>query len=315
MEMSSPAHLPGDDDIDLDFGGDYDGGVHVQDDEQMLTDGEQPWPPTATDATMDDDMPVVMPMVEEAQMQVEPAQEDDELIDYDDEYYNQPQPEDTVVEDPGLQWAEEAIEPADEEVIPQAESTAAVEDASFLERAGPAPSEHTAVIQHAINERTTQTDAPAALESAEEHEEYEQVGAQYAETTEEAVVDEAAEGVEQPANGDPSFNVQTPAENDVAATAEAPGTPTDTGLHPMTLFYNGLELPLFKSKRQQDGLLKDDNLASVSLAELLSNCRQRLATKLGRNVPGGQDLVLTFDDLGLTLVEVSDTTMWSILHR
>ncbi|KAF2726059.1 hypothetical protein K431DRAFT_328 [Polychaeton citri CBS 116435] len=97
-----------------------------------------------------------------------------------------------------------------------------------------------------------------------------------------------------------------PIDNDNLEPAlEVPGTPTDTGLHPMILEYGEFEIPLFKSKHQPDGLLKDDNLASVSLAELMQNCRQRLASKLGIVIPEDQELILRFDNLSCNLVEAS----------
>ncbi|TKA23790.1 hypothetical protein B0A50_07072 [Salinomyces thailandicus] len=86
---------------------------------------------------------------------------------------------------------------------------------------------------------------------------------------------------------------------------EGPSTPTDTGLHPVMLYYGEHSMPLFKSKTQQDGLLKDDNLANLSLAELMRNCRQRLAFKIGIAVPEEQELVLAFDPFELPLAEYS----------
>ncbi|KAF7187574.1 hypothetical protein HII31_11107 [Pseudocercospora fuligena] len=86
---------------------------------------------------------------------------------------------------------------------------------------------------------------------------------------------------------------------------DAPPTPTDTGLHPMTIQFGDHEWPLFKSRAQPDGLLKDDNLVNVSLAELLSSCKQRLNQRLGDAVSNDQDLVLGFDRIGLMLMECS----------
>lgn len=85
---------------------------------------------------------------------------------------------------------------------------------------------------------------------------------------------------------------------------DSPGTPTDTGLHPMTIRYGDLQMPLFKSRRQIDGLLKDDNLASLSLAELIKSCRQRISTKVGEDISKRQEFLLRFDRMGLVLIEV-----------
>jgi len=87
---------------------------------------------------------------------------------------------------------------------------------------------------------------------------------------------------------------------------DGPPTPTDTGLHPMTIKFGEHEMPLFKSRAQPTGLLKDDNLVSVSLADLIHSCRKRLSLKLGEShVPEGQDLVLNFELLGMMLFEGS----------
>ena len=73
----------------------------------------------------------------------------------------------------------------------------------------------------------------------------------------------------------------------------------------MTIHFKETHMPLFKSRKQLDGLLKDDNLANVSLADLMSSCRQRLPLKTGEEITDDQDLVLSFDQLALMLVEVS----------
>lgn len=103
-------------------------------------------------------------------------------------------------------------------------------------------------------------------------------------------------------------SLPAPLDTNVDASIEAPGTPTDTGLHPMVIQYGDWEWPLFKSRRQPEGLLKDDNLASVALADLLNNCRSRLALKVGEETSEEQEFVLRFDSTGLTIVEVSLTS-------
>ena len=85
----------------------------------------------------------------------------------------------------------------------------------------------------------------------------------------------------------------------------------------MIVRFGEFQFPLFKSRNQPDGLLKNDNLASLSLGELIQNCRQRLAIKTGETISEDQDLVLGFDQLGLILVEVrshpSQYSHWTAL--
>jgi hypothetical protein len=98
--------------------------------------------------------------------------------------------------------------------------------------------------------------------------------------------------------------IPAPLDTNLDASVDAPATPTDTGLHPMVIQYGDWEWPLFKSKKQSEGLLKDDNLASVALADLLNNCRSRLALKVGEDISEDQEFVLRFDSTGLTIIEV-----------
>lgn len=87
---------------------------------------------------------------------------------------------------------------------------------------------------------------------------------------------------------------------------DAPPTPTDLTLHAMLINYGEYQLPLFKSRSQPDGLLKDDNLLNVSLTDLLSNIRTRLATKVDEAdiIPEARELVLHFDIFGTMIAEV-----------
>ncbi|KAI6884794.1 hypothetical protein KC360_g4013 [Hortaea werneckii] len=371
MEMSSPQNRNLDDDIDIDFDdSNYDGGVQLQDDEQMLTDGEQTRPATATDDMMDDDVQGEgFHFEQEAEMQDtqdlgdQPTaqEEDEELIDYgDDDYFieDQQQPqieEDTAVEDvtdeieygdeqqgepivhdlepelqarPEQQAVQASQETVDEEIVRQPEEAGVavqepvdVATAEVLVEVMPGATEQVDAVTHAAPateetvtypEQSTGTSEQASFADGEKRQ---TVAAQ----PENA---EPAEVPDEDAYAQPSAEIrqnegegaaEDPLAIDTTATAtsttydreENPGTPTDTGLHPMTLYYNGSSMPLFKSKKLQDGLLKDDNLANLSLAELMRNCRQRLALKLGITIPEEQEMTLAFDHLGLLLSENS----------
>lgn len=317
MEMSSPANRNNlDDDIDIDFD-DYQGGVQVNDDEQMVEDGDATRPTTATDDMMDDDMlPDEQVQADEEVMQddeqvEEQAQEDEELIDYgDDEFQDQPIEDTTLLAEqptdtgPSLDDVDEEItrapETAEDEIQnqPYVEGTVTeteqvfVPPVNFEDDLAPA----------------TATDGNVAFEAGDQD---------LAELLSDDVTKQAQYEAEADPDADeedvpPAISVNTA----VSAPVDTPGTPTDTGLHPMSIRYGDLHMALFKSKKQPDGLLKDDNLASLSLAELIKNCRQRLALKIGEDISQDQELVLGFDSMGLMLVEVSfiSTDMhWTLL--
>jgi hypothetical protein len=310
MEMSSPGNVH-DVDIDLDFGdGDFgDGGVQLhQDDEPMLTDGEQTRPPTATDAMMDEDVHVESHTLE-ADMQdtpelehVIPEQHDEELIDYGDEEYDLDQHDDTTLvnADEAFNNAFEGqhtdLEPVDEEIVRPPEDLTQTQDfgiavESFAEQPAAAAvgdllHEHDSAEYDGTHDPSA--DAVSQLAAATE--------AEFGNHTEPALTtgeDESQYAADEGAtiNGNDA-NVE-----------DQPGTPTDTGLHPMVVYFGEHVMPLFKSKNQPEGLLKDDNLASLSLHDLLRHCRERLALKIG-NIPEDQELSLVFDRMGLMLVEV-----------
>ena len=365
MEMSSPQNRNLDEDIDIDFDDNYDGGVQLQDnDEQMLTDGEQTRPATATDDMMDDDDDdddqgqdnqfgeTEMRDTPGLENQQTTAQEDEDLIDYgDDEYYDesreQQQIQDTAVEDVtdvidygnGQEGqnavqdvsvgqytneppAEASQESVDAEIVRQPPETVLEEP---LE-----PAEGVETTVEAAPEIAVVEDAAAAVQpSAQEHIHTQQPelsarvsGPQDVDDAERTLVVEA-DSSEDLAQGAPHRPETQAFEGDTEATKapltvdvnadatnasphddadEAPGTPTDTGLHPMTLYYGEHVMPLFKSKKQQEGLLKDDNLANLSLAQLLGSCRERLS-ELVEDVPADRELTLRFDHLGLMLSE------------
>ncbi|TKA73579.1 hypothetical protein B0A55_07919 [Friedmanniomyces simplex] len=317
MEVSSPANQVHYNDIDLDFGdGEHDGGVDLLEDEPMLTDGEQARPQTATDDMMDDDdVQDTTLHVHEAEMQdtldiVEPPPNepyDEELIDYgDDEDLGNPHAEDnTLIQaDEGfntfLGQPVNDVEEVDEEIVRQPEDVSAehqdvVDDfagydfvadaaAHVGDMAGQSGTGEAAVHAEAFANEARISHADGDGDDA----------ALAAEEEDEQSFEEAAAG-EEP-TGHPGITVDTT----LYPPTDAPPTPTDTGLHPVTLYYGEHAMPLFKSKHQPDGLLKNDNLAHVHLHDLMSNCRERLALRID-NVPEVQDFTLAFDHLGLML--------------
>ncbi|KAK1816264.1 hypothetical protein LTR12_009346 [Friedmanniomyces endolithicus] len=313
MEVSSPANQFHDDDIDLDFGdGEYDGGVELLEGEPMLTDGEQARPQTATDDMMDDDVPDTTLHVQEAEMHdtpdiQSPANDsyDEELIDYGND------------EDLELQHiADSAVDHVDEDLHSLHEqSVADVEtlDEEILRQPEGVPVEQLEVLDDFASYDFVAGDSTASLgtdqaavqagelteEAQELHaEEYDDSAVHTAEEENEQP-SEVASASEQP-NGHPGIVVDTTS----YPFLDAPPTPTDTGLHPVTLYYLEHAMPLFKSKHQPDGLLKNDNLAHVHLHDLMSNCRERLALRIG-NLPEVQDFTLAFDHLGLMVAGTS----------
>jgi len=338
MEMSSPAHpVYDDDDIDIDFD-DHVGGVELADDDRMADDTEQPRPGTATDDMMEDDAPAQDAQVPEQEMQddfdpaaYEQGDPDDELIDYDDEEY---QDMSEVKEQPVYEPAAPEItlqdreptdadfEKVDEEIVREPENSAPAQEVVVEESA---PEVVTAVLETSAPEEVA---APVADETFEgsvnatgDHSGVEvdaNVAAadvvaatddQHRETT--PVVDHVEEPFPELPEDSPELKavaqVPAPIETNLDAGNDAPCTPTDTGLHPMFVQYGDREFPLFKSRRQPEGLLKDDNLASVALADLLNSCRTRLALKAGEDISEDEEFVLRFDGLNLTIVEVCCT--------
>jgi len=341
MEMSSPAHpIYDDDDIDIDFD-EHIGGVELTDDDRMADDTEQPRPGTATDDMMEDDAPVQNTQAPEQEMQddfdptaYEQADPDDELIDYDDEEYQEMS---EIKEQPAYEPAAPEItlqdreptdfEPVDEEVIREPET--ALEPAQGILVEASAPEAVAAVLETSAPEVTV---APVADESFTEA--VEEAGAegtgdhnsvtadtnaapaevvaatddQHRETT--PVVDSAEEPFPELPEDSPELKgvapLPAPIETNLDAGNDAPATPTDTGLHPMFVVYGHRQWPLFKSRMQPDGLLKDDNLASVALADLLNHCRSRLALR-GEDMSEDYEFVLRFDSIDLTIVEVCTT--------
>jgi len=337
MEMSSPAQPVYDDDIDIDFE-EHVGGVELTDDERMADDMEQPRPGTATDDMMeDDDAPSHDAQAPEQEMEdgfdaaaYEQADPDHELIDYGEDDFQEMGEgnEQTVYEPPAPEitledrepTADPEVEQVDEEIIREPETAVPVPEIVVAEEtiseAVPAVSDTTAAEASAVAvEEATATDIPNDTTDQQAVVPEKHTGGEVA-----AAVDTHGEEDNDPTTPQeiepfPELPEDSPELRDIApipapintnvdASVDAPGTPTDTGLHPMVIQYGDWEWPLFKSKRQPEGLLKDDNLASVALADLLNNCRTRLALKAGEDISEDQEFVLRFDSTGLTIVEV-----------
>lgn len=303
MDMSSPSHRVYDgDDIEIDFD-DYPAPADTTDDDHMLEDASTQ-PAAATDEVMDEDVQLLDDPVEvpEELMHDEAvaAPEDDELIDYSDEE-DEPDPPAHDLEIPNDAEAL-AVESAAAQEGVDANLQRSGEDAQIHLQLPPVADDAPSEVAEEAEPATNVSTAVAALAADPEEEENEG----------EKV---AAADEQQDINHDEAHEMETRAElteeepltvnTTVDAPADGPDTPTDTGLHPTTIQFGDLYIPLFKSRKQLDGLLKDDNLANVSLADLLRSCRQRLPLKTDEPITDDQDLVLTFDQLALTLVEVS----------
>jgi hypothetical protein len=319
MEMSSPANRNLDDDIDIDFGdGDFSAGAHLAEDERMLEDGETR-PVTATDEMMEDDvLPDEESQIEKNAMQdqideeimkydipqIEEAQqlEDEELIDYgEDEFQDQngddagssAQNQPRIGDEIGFVQLGDEISKVVESTPVEIPSVTLQDELSSdaAQPEEPPPITEDSLEKEAHAENVTGLGDNAALSHEAEVAQHEDADA-----------DQQTYEAEQ---GEDSSTLPPPINTALSASATGtPGTPTDTGLHPMNIRYGDMMFPLFKSKRQPDGLLKGDNLVHLSLADLIKDCRQRLALKIGEDVSEDQELVLGFEHMGLMLVEV-----------
>lgn len=324
MDMTSSPGVQQDLDQDIDFEFDdypaQGNNANVNDDDRMMDDGDTR-PATATDDVMEDDMQQgEQTAVQEEEMQDSPSQvqqeEDEELIDYSDD-----EPQDELVEDAITTDIPEQAPAAAPVANLQEEDVDEEVTRSVTDVAADYPTEDTTQVAAVVEE----TVAPLPTEDATAAEAVEQddPAAANADQVEQVAVDEAhgdestehehaedeehvhAEHAEHFATE--SAEVAGPAislDTDVPPAVDGPATPTDTGLHAMTVRYANFYFPLFKSRNQPEGLLKNDNLASLSLGELIQNCRQRLAIKTHLHLPEDQDIVLAFDQLGLILNEV-----------
>ncbi|WPH03487.1 Hypothetical protein R9X50_00636700 [Acrodontium crateriforme] len=324
MDVSSPGsrtHEPGEDiDIDIDFA-DYAAAGHHTEDEHMIEDIDNR-PPTATDATMDDDMPQIAEEEMHDGTDVEPDHpqgDDDELIDYgededytaienvqdsavggvthddrDDVYHSelalQEMPSETLHEYPDEEAVVEAHHATEHVVADQTETWTEETLAGY---AGDVHDEtggdETATGTQGTDIKTTEFTGP--------QDDAEQDGSEPATYENEKTAEDEYKEPKEPQLPDP---ITTTAQ----AGGDTPPSPTDTGLHPMSLRYNGQEIPLFKSQHQVDGLLTDDNLVSVSLAELMEKCKEGLTAR-GEEFSHVQELVLGFNRLPLMLYESS----------
>nr|OQO17704.1 hypothetical protein B0A51_16234 [Rachicladosporium sp. CCFEE 5018] len=324
MDIASPGRM--DHDIEIDFDEQL-GGVDsaLTDDERMMEDGEQTRPGTATDLDMTE--AEVHDGLQEEEMhddfdagQYEAADPDDDLIDYDDEEFA----ETTLVGEQDMLASEDAGVLAAPEPFPElAEASHDGEFGQDLADSAPAPDqvtafgdEHVAATDFQSALSMVENAAPALSTIHEDVAEGDHLEAQ-GDEPESNALHVHAEGTVEDFDHDGALK-RSEATNDVthveidappAADYEAedmPGTPTDTGLHPMTIRFADYDWPLFKSKRQPEGLLKDDNLVNLSLADLLTNCRQRIAIKLGEDISEEQEFVLAFDSLGLVVTQGSN---------
>jgi len=321
MEMSSPAHPLGDDDIDLDFDADFGGGVQLPDDERMLTDGEPSRPPTATDelmeddahaqiqeAVMDDDTPVTHHPVDNND-----EHDDLELIDYEDEEVEPTEHAEARSTIPNIAAADFASpeHPPGPGKQADGEITRVLGHGGLGRQSPPLPLDR--VHEAQPNEllaapleledyphETTLVGQEQPLIAADDEE---QVTAPADDTDLTVLNDYDSEDVQSDTFDPEAENPPATVDASLQTSIDGPATPTDTGLHAMTLYYGEHVMPLFKSKTQSDGLLKDDNLANLSLNELVRNCRHRLALKIG-NVPEEKELFLSFDQLNLLLFGV-----------
>lgn len=314
MEMSSPGQHNLDEDIDFDDYQPDGGGVQMNDDDRMTDDNEQGRPGTATDDMMEDDMQQAA--VQEAEMQDSPSHaqvpEDEELIDYSDDEL-----QDEIVEDAGLPNTVEQPAAASTTELPDQDV-----DEEIVRPLGDLDGEH---VTAKVDEATSVTEQAPVAQPAEEQifTAQENAGnpkgfagetnqpestdvAPPSEDAEEQTQEHGGSGIEeqQPLAQTSASKLEISLDTSTQHVVEGPATPTDTGLHAMVVRYGEHRFPLFKSRNQPDGLLKNDNLASLSLGELIQNCRQRLALKTGDILSEDQDLVLGFEQLGLILVEV-----------
>lgn len=328
MEMSSPARY---DDIEIDFD-EQSGAVNLAltDDERMMEDGDQTRPPTATDLEMmEDDAHAhdvqmheghMVESLDAGQYEALDPDMDDELIDYDDDEYAEmtlveqqddnagPEPVAYTAQSEGILEAlqdngaglatideyDEGTTVWDQDAITDGERVETVDPQHDVYVEADAPLTATDMPPSAFDDQAPVI--PVAFEALA------QDPASQSETAE-------ALGHTDVLDFGGSADDQTTHQQMTVLEAEhgntdMPGTPTDTGLHPMSIRYADYEWPLFKSRKQPEGLLKDDNLVNLSLADFLSNCRQRIAIKLGEDVSEEQEYVLAFDSLGVFVTEV-----------
>ncbi|KAF2162179.1 hypothetical protein M409DRAFT_27558 [Zasmidium cellare ATCC 36951] len=331
-------------DIEIDYD-DYPGAAHLTDDERMLEDGDPTRPPTATDEMMDDEDHTTT-LVEEVMQDdipvdqtAQPEPNDEELIDYDDDSYldvGQPFFDDTTLQntETGFSAPTEAA-PApttshedvtkQQELLTEPHANVKEQNVAPGENAEPAAVEVPVTEEHSHD---TGAESNANVEptasSTAPHESGEALAAvddAAIDGSHELLYEGEATAAEPEKSDDTTTSLkalpQLPGTLDTTAreVPDGPPTPTDTGLHPMTVNYRDYCMPMFKSSKQPDGLLKNDNLASIGLSNLMQDCRNRLKVKLGEEISEGDDIVLVFDRLGLMLVEGNSSTFNTSLNE
>lgn len=313
MELSSPANRTLDEDIELDF--DEAANIPLVDDDHMDDDVVHD-DPIELDEDMihydDDDLDLTA-----TDVNIAATVPDEDLIDYSDDDEEVIQPAVHQVNAPFLAQKEETS-------IPQQAQLQQQEEAAVVTSAEPEPPLTAATDADLAHEDVT-VDLPATVKTAVEAEQShletsaEQQTDHYAEQSATTLNAEAQEfvPVQQEERGEEVENdvaeeEEVPEEGDLkprlsttsfVPTTEGPGTPTDTGLHPVILYYADQAYPLFRSGTALDGLLKDDNLASISLADLIKACRQSLVMRTQQDIDTSFELVLTFDHLSLSVYE------------
>ncbi|KAF2860175.1 hypothetical protein K470DRAFT_258144 [Piedraia hortae CBS 480.64] len=317
MDLSSPGRQSDHDEIVLDF--DEAENCNEAEGERMLTDSEPTQPMADVDDVMyDDDEPADETMMQEAMDEAanEATVEDEELIDFEDD----PLTEALIQQGMALRTMTEAGM-----TLPEIEKRETTPPAPALEsRLRTLTPE-----QHSSPPRTE-------VANISDHSDVRQEGHEIGITDSRAHSDEvqpshkrgdgegaSREGEDvQKHHSDDQQRLWTDSETKqfslpVCRTpdnpAETPGSPTDTGLHPMIICCGELTLPLFKSKHQINGLLTDDNLANLSLNELIRHCKKKLVRRIG-SFSEEFDTNLAFGSLGLSVSETSSAAFQYSLH-
>lgn len=314
MDMSSPANRAYDDDLDLDLDDDMVTAANAQDDDNMVDDADTHEAGSVDDVMQDD--------------QITHTNADEDLIDYSDE------------EDFDMTAKNEEVNNI---VQPHDFPTQPVLNAEEAEQSAvPARDALTEEANTSVNELITSDRKASQLGyDREEEQTHESTDAEVAkgqephETASQEVEPLDQNGLAEDEASQPQYNNGYEVQNNVDApqdqqsavlpqidtTAasghdhEGPPTPTDTGLHPILFYYEDQEYPMFKSKTCPNGLLKDDNLVSVSLADFIKQCRQRLTIKTNVDLDERYEVLLTFESLRLSVVEDSTASFQTSLKE
>jgi hypothetical protein len=335
-----------DDDIEIDIS-DYPIAFELTDDEQMVEDGEQARPDTATDENMDDDEPTIITH-EEVMIDEPPLDNttigddlDDELIDYDDDQAQQiPAPvidqgqiqpatlemavapflvstsesQTTLIGNPLSSSAEETsgLVPV---LLSNGPSSQVEQQSLVAEESIAAPlssSEHQepipATVDGVHNDKAPvegkltvkDIDPPTTVQEQVKNDE---ISAQQLQTEQNDEASDHTQQAEVDYEKSLTEKQSSTIETRIEPSEETLPPPTDTGLHPVMVKYRSTEFPLFKSQTSPNGLLENDNIASLSLANLMATCREQLAINTGENISDDQELCLKIDHMRSTLRE------------